>query len=157
MKNILMSIRAEISRTIFQDRIKRIEYRKRFNADYKGRIYVYESGKDGGKVAGFFDVDWVIKANREIELTDKELLNLDKLDDHNFNEFFSLREYANGVIYAIGIKNPCVFMEPMNLQDFAKSKGCTIVCAPQSWQYIECSNDSDPESVPVEKPRRRRK
>ena len=142
MKSVLMSIRANISATIFKSWTKRLEYRSRWNSDFKGRVYVYESGKDGGKVAGFFDVGRVIKAYRTKDISTDDLLFLDTLDDHNFNEFFSIKETAaRPYIYAVEILNPCRFDKPMCLEEFSKAKGCTVQRAPQSWQYIDTATD----------------
>ena len=79
MKSVLMSIRKPIADTIFKSWTKRLEYRTRWNSDFKGRVYVYESGKDGGKVAGFFDVGRVVKAYRTKDISTDDLPFLDTL------------------------------------------------------------------------------
>lgn len=142
MKSVLMSIRKPIADTIFKSWTKRLEYRTRWNSDFKGRVYVYESGKDGGKVAGFFDVVRVVKAYRTKDISTDDLMFLDTLDDHNFNEFFRIKETAaRPYIYAIEITNPCRYETPMSLEEFGKAKGCTVQRAPQSWQYIDTATD----------------
>lgn len=141
MKSVLMSIRANICATIFKSWTKRLEYRSRWNSDFKGRVYVYESGKDGGKVAGFFDVGRVIKAYRTKDISTDDLMFLDTLDDHNFNEFFRIKETAaRPYIYAIEIQNPRVFKPGISLEDFNKAYNVDVKRAPQSWQYIEVNN-----------------
>ena len=155
MKSVLMSIRANISATIFKSWTKRLEYRTRWNSDFKGRVYVYESGKDGGKVAGFFDVGRVVKAYRTKDISTDDLLFLDTLDDHNFNEFFSIKETAaRPYIYAIEIKNPHVFKPSITLEEFNSAYKVNVQRAPQSWQYIEVNDmelfDERILGVPVE-------
>ena len=143
MKSVLMSIRAEVCKTIFENWTKRLEYRTRFNKDFKGRIYVYESGKDGThKVIGFFDAGHIVRDSADDGISEEDEKFLDTLDKDTL-EFYESIVADKDVLYAIEIKNPCRYIEPIALRDFAKAKGCSIQCAPQSWQYIETSVDGE--------------
>ena len=153
MKSVLMSIRANISATIFKSWTKRLEYRTRWNPDFKGRVYVYESGKDGGKVAGFFDVERIITTGMEKVLTPDDWKILDDLDQKNFDTFFQAKNiYKN--VYAIEIKNPHVFKPSITLEEFNSAYKVNVQRAPQSWQYIEVNDmelfDERILGVPVE-------
>lgn len=144
MKSVLMSIRKPIADTIFKSWTKRLEYRTRWNSDFKGRVYVYESGKDGGKVAGFFDVGHVFKVNADEDLNDEVLdwlENLEKTDEHSVTEFFRIKvNSGKSHYYAIEIQNPRVFKPGISLEDFNKAYNVDVKRAPQSWQYIEVNN-----------------
>lgn len=140
-----MSIRANISATIFKSWTKRLEYRTRWNSDFKGRVYVYESGKDGGKVAGFFDVGHVFKVNADENLNDEVLdwlENLEKTDKHSVTEFFRIKvNSCKSHYYAIEIKNPHVFKPSITLEEFNSAYKVNVQRAPQSWQYIDTATD----------------
>ena len=141
MKSILMSIRKPIADTIFKTWTKRLEYRTRFNKDFKGRVYVYESGKDGGKVAGFFDVERVIYARHDAAPTPEDWNILDGLDQKNFDEFFMIKAHAKPSVYAIEIKNVHRYYTQRTLKDFFEfykpDMKTEVNRPPQSWQYIE--------------------
>ena len=140
MKSVLMSIRKPIADTIFKTWTKRLEYRTRWNKDFKGRVYVYESGKDGGKVAGYFDVERVIHAHYDKAVTAEDWNILDDLDQKNFDEFFMIKAHATPSVYAIEIKNVHRYKYPKKLE----------FRPPQSWQYIDMRGFTEPESEIVE-------
>lgn len=142
---VLMSIRAEIARTIFEKWTKQIEYRRRFG-DFKGRVYVYASGKEGGKVVGFFDVNNVITTNRHKALKSSDWDLLDKLDQKNHEQFFMAKN-CNEKMNMLFIENPRRLTNPLTLADFCKVSKSTIVCAPQSWQYITTAYEPQSEAV----------
>ena len=138
MKSVLMSIRKPIADTIFNSWTKRLEYRTRWNKDFKGRVYVYESGKDGGKVAGFFDVGGCIHAHRDNAVNADDWVILDRLDQKNFDEFWTIKAHATPSVYAIEITNVHRFTRKLSLSEFCH---CMLIDQlnrpPQSWQYIE--------------------
>ena len=145
---VLMSIRAEIVRTIFEKWTKRLEYRKRFG-EFRGTVYVYASGAGGGHVVGAFTVNDVIRAERHKALTPKEWDILDRIkNDDKFNEFFSVKANTDK-INALFIESPRRLVKPLTLEEFGKATGAKVVCAPQSWQYIT-TEGAEPESVAVE-------
>lgn len=144
---VLMSIRAEIARTIFNTWTKQIEYRRRFG-DFRGRVYVYASGKEGGKVVGFFEVNNVITTNRHKALKSSDWDLIDRLDQKNHGQFFMAKNY-NEKMNMIFIERPHRLKQPLTLADFGKATGAAIVCAPQSWQYITVNDGYEPESVEV--------
>lgn len=139
MKSILMSIKKPIADTIFREWTKRLEYRTRFNREYKGRVYVYESGKDGGKVVGFFDVQRIFRARYDKAPTPEDWKIIEALDERNFDEFFRIKAHATPSVYALEITNPCIFSRPKDLREFRGLKGETVKTAPQSWQYIDAT------------------
>lgn len=144
---VLMSIRAEIARTIFEKWTKQIEYRKRFG-DFRGRVFAYESGKEGGKVTGFFEVNNVITTKRHKALNAEEWDLLDRLDQKNHEQFF-LAKNCNEKMNMLFIERPHRFKQPVTLDDFCKASGAAIACAPQSWQYITVKEGFEPESYEV--------
>ena len=144
---VLMSIRAEIARTIFNTWTKQIEYRTRFG-DFRGRIFVYASGKEGGKVTGFFDVNNVITTNRHKALKSSDWDLIDRLDQKNHEQFF-LAKNMHDKMNSLFIENPRRLVKPLTLEEFGKATGAAIVCAPQSWQYITVNECFEPESVEV--------
>lgn len=147
---VLMSIRAEIARTIFEKWTKRLEYRKRFG-DFRGTVYVYASGAGGGHIVGAFTVNDVIRAERYKALTPKEwdILDIIRIKDNDkFNKFFAVKANTDK-INALFIENPRRLVKPLTLEEFGKATGAAIVCAPQSWQYITVQDGYVPESVEV--------
>lgn len=144
---VLMSIRANIARTIFNTWTKQIEYRKRFG-DFRGRVYVYASGKEGGKVAGFFDVNNVITTNRHKALKCSDWDLIDRLDQMNHDQFFTAKNCTEKM-NMLFIERPHRLKKPITLEDFGKATGAAIACAPQSWQYITVDDGYEPESVEV--------
>lgn len=142
---VLMSIRAKIARTIFEKWTKQIEYRTRFG-DFKGRVYVYASGKEGGKVTGFFEVNNVITTTCHKELNDNDWNLLDRLDHRNFDQFF-LAKNGSEKMNMLFIENPRRLTNPLTLADFGKATGAAIVRAPQSWQYITTAYEPQSEAV----------
>jgi predicted transcriptional regulator len=142
-----MSIRAEIARTIFNTWTKQIEYRRRFG-DFKGRIYVYASGKEGGKVTGFFEVNNVITTNLHKALKSSDWDLIDRLDQKNHDQFFMAKN-CNEKMNMLFIERPHRLKKPLTLEDFGKATGAAIVCAPQSWQYITVHDGFEPESFEV--------
>ena len=151
MKSILMSIKKPIADTIFKSWTKRLEYRTRWNKDFKGRVYVYESGKDGGKVAGYFDVGGCIHAHHDNTVNADDWDILDSLDQKNFDEFWTIKAHSTPSVYAIEIKRVFRFDNPMRLNEFMKFINVKVERAPQSWQYIETiDNVFLPLGVPVD-------
>lgn len=144
---VLMSIRAEIARTILNTWTKQIEYRKRFG-DFRGRVYVYASGKEGGKVTGFFDVKHVITTKLHKALNAEEWDLIDCLDQKNHEQFF-LAKNCNDKMNMLFIENPRRLVKPLTLEEFGKATGAAIACAPQSWQYITVNDGYEPESYEV--------
>ena len=144
---VLMSIRAEIARTIFNTWTKQLEYRKRFG-DFRGRVFVYASGKEGGKVVGFFEVNNVITTNRHKALNAKDWDLLDRLDQKNHGQFFMAKN-CNEKMNMLFIDRPRRLKQPLTLDEFGKATGAAIACAPQSWQYITVNDGYEPESVEV--------
>jgi predicted transcriptional regulator len=142
-----MSIRAEIARTILNTWTKQIEYRRRFG-DFRGRVYVYASGKEGGKVTGFFDVKHVITTKLHKALNAEEWDLLDRLDQKNHEQFF-LAKNCNDKMNMLFIENPRRLVKPLTLEEFGKEAGAAIVRAPQSWQYITVNENFSPESYEV--------
>ena len=142
MKAVLMSIRAEICKTIFHRWTKRLEYRTRFNKDFKGTIYVYESGADGShKVIGAFDAGHIVRdsANDGISEDDEKFLDtLDKKTLEQYDMIVTVRE----LVYAIEIKNVRRFTRPMTIEDFCKAHATQKVTrAPQSLQYVDVTGE----------------
>ena len=142
---VLMSIRAEIARTIFNTWTKQIEYRTRFG-DFRGRVYVYASGKEGGKVVGFFELKRVITTTRHKALKSPDWDLIDRLDQKNHDQFFMAKN-CNEKMNMLFIENPRRLTNPLTLADFGKVTGAAIVCAPQSWQYITTHYEPQSEAV----------
>lgn len=135
-RRILMSIRREWWLEIAAGR-KVIEYRTRFPVDYRGKVYVYESGKDSRHaVVGSFRVDCVIVANKENASRDEDWEILDRLNSDQLNDFFSRKYHAEGCLYAIHVTDVVAYGAPMSLEDFGARLDKPVIRAPQSWQYI---------------------
>ena len=155
MKAVLMSIRADICRTIFHRWTKRLEYRTRFNADFRGTVYVYESGRNARqKIIGSFEIGRIIKAAPYIEITDDVWRLLNDFSGEQLNKFFAFRNCANPHIYCLEITNVKRYTHAFKISDFceffAKQKAER---PPQSWQYIEMKEgEAEPafESVKLE-------
>lgn len=113
----LLPIRKEWCDKIFHDQRKFFEYRTKFDPTFEGRIFVYESGKDGcHKVIGFFNTHTITKVVPG-KLVDEPLDNLmDSLPDATVQETLSL-----GVeCYAIPILAPATYDKPMTLEEFSR-------------------------------------
>lgn len=158
MKCVLMSIHKGLSDTIFRRWTKRLEFRTRFNTAFKGRVYVYESGPEGGRVAGFFDTGAILTTGRDKITTEADWNTLEKMDADNLNAFF-VAKTNHECIHAIEIKNVVRYVAPRTLKEWTEAMtvdGCLktlIERPPQSWQYIEV--DGEPynmttETVPLE-------
>lgn len=116
---------------------KVIEYRARFNPDYRGKVYVYESGKDSRHaVVGSFRVNYVIYADKEKASTPDEWEIIDRLNSDQLNDFFSRKYHAEGSLYAIHVTDVVAYGAPMSLEDFGELLDKPVIRAPQSWQYI---------------------
>lgn len=149
MKAVLMSIRAEICKTIFHRWTKRLEYRTRFNKDFKGSIFVYESGADGShKVIGAFDAGYIVRDSADDGISEQDEKFLDTLDKKTLEQYEKIVADKN-VLYAIEIKNVRRFTRPMTIDDFCKAHATQKVTrAPQSWQYVDVIGEPAP-TVPV--------
>ena len=142
MKAVLMSIRAEICTTIFRRWTKRLEYRTRFNKDFKGVIYVYESGADGShKVVGSFEAGHIVRDSANDGISKDDEAFLDTLDKRTQAQYESIVAEKD-VLYAIEIKNVKRFTRPFTLREFAEFFATQKVeRAPQSWQYVDVKNE----------------
>lgn len=149
MKAVLMSIRAEICKTIFHRWTKRLEYRTSFNKDFKGSIFVYESGADGShKVIGAFDAGYIVRDSADDGISEQDENFLETLDKKTLEQYVKIVVDKN-VLYAIEIKNVRRFPCPMTIEDFCKAHATQKVTrAPQSWQYVDVIGEPAP-TVPV--------
>lgn len=113
----LLPIRAEWCAKIFDVQRKFFEYRKMFDATFKGRVFVYESGKDGcHKVKGFFDTERIAKVvPAELVPEDFDKL-LDSVPEDIVDEVLSLGQ----PIYCVPIFHPVQFCDPLTLEEFSK-------------------------------------
>lgn len=139
MKAVLMSIRSEICKTIFERWTKRLEYRTRFNKDFKGSIFVYESGKDGmHKVIGAFDAGYIVRDSADDGISEQDENFLATLDKKTLEQYDKI-VVDKDVLYAIEIKNVRRFDTPMTLEQFSEYMNVQrkVQRAPQSWQYFE--------------------
>ena len=146
MKAVLMSIRAEICKTIFHRWTKRLEYRTRFNKDFKGKIFVYESGADGShKVIGAFDAGYIVRDSADEGISEQDEKFLETLDKKTLEQYEKIVADKD-VLYAIEIKNVRRYREPLTLREFCISNANqTVTRPPQSWQYIDIiTNDLEP-------------
>ena len=133
---ILMSIRKEWWQEIAAGR-KVLEFRSRFPADYRGKVYVYESGKDSRHaVVGSFRVDYVIYADKAKASSHEDWEIIDRLNSDQLNDFFSRKYHAEGSLYAIHVTDVVADGAPMSLEDFGSLLDKPVIRAPQSWQYI---------------------
>ena len=133
---ILMSIRKEWWQEISTGR-KVLEFRTRFPADYRGKVYVYESGKDSRHaVVGSFRVDYVIDADKAKASSHEDWDIIDRLNSDQLNDFFSRKYHAEGSLYAIHVTDVVADDAPMSLEDLSAMLDKPVIRAPQSWQYI---------------------
>src|SRR5574344_268616 len=136
-RSILMSIRREWWDEIAAGR-KVLEFRSRFPADYRGKVYVYESGKDSRHaVVGSFFVDYVIYADKASASRTDDWDILDRLNDDQLNDFFERKYHSTGRLYAIHVTDVVADGAPMSLEDFGAMLDKPVIRAPQSWQYIK--------------------
>lgn len=133
---ILMSIRKEWWKDIAAGR-KVLEFRSRFPADYRGKVYVYESGKDSRHaVVGSFRVDYVIVADKARASRTEDWDILDRLNDDQLNDFFERKYHSTGRLYAIHLTDVVADGAPMSLDDFGALLDRPVIQPPQSWKYI---------------------
>lgn len=134
---ILMSVRKEWWQEIAAGR-KVLEYRSRFPADYRGKVYVFESGKDSRHaVVGSFRVDYVIDATlKERASRPEDWEILDQLNSDQLNDFFERKYHAEGSLYAIHVTEVIADGAQMRLEEFSSLLDKPVIRAPQSWQYI---------------------
>ena len=133
---ILMTIRRGWWSEIAAGR-KVLEFRSRFPADYRGKVYVYESGKDSRHaVVGSFRVDYVIVADKASASRTEDWDILAGLDDDQLNDFFERKYHSTGRLYAIHLTDVVADGAPMSLDDFGALLDRPVIRAPQSWQYI---------------------
>lgn len=133
---ILMSIRKEWWKEIAEGR-KVLEFRTRFPAGFRGKVHVYESGKDSRHaVVGSFIVDYVIDADKSRTSRIEEWDVLDRLNGDQLNDFFERKYHAEGRLYAIHVTDVVADCAPMSLEDFSALLEKPVIRAPQNWQYI---------------------
>lgn len=133
---ILMSIRKELWQEIAAGR-KVLEFRSRFPANYRGKVYVYESGKDSRHaVVGSFCVGHVIYADKSRASRQDDWDVLNRLNSDQLNDFFSRKYHAEGSLYAIHVTDVVADGAPMSLEDLSELLDKPVIRAPQSWQYI---------------------
>lgn len=133
---ILMTIRRGWWSEIAAGR-KVLEFRSRFPADYRGKVYVYESGKDSRHaVVGSFRVDYVIVADKASASRTEDWDILAGLNDDQLNDFFERKYHSTGRLYAIHLTDVVADGAPMSLDDFGALLDRPVIRAPQSWQYI---------------------
>lgn len=133
---ILMSIRKEWWKEIAAGR-KVLEFRTRFPSDYRGKVYVYESGKDSRHaVVGSFRVDYVIDADKEGASRHEDWEILDRLNSDQLNDYFNRKYHAEGRLYAIHVTDVIADGVPMSLKEFSALCDNPVIRVPQSWQYI---------------------
>lgn len=151
MKSILMSIRPEWCKKIF-DGEKSIEVRKtRPLIDMPFKVYVYETkarfvkcvrgactkyGYGSGKVIGSFICDRIDEIEPDLEYySDGYDIDDDRLAETCLTRE-QLREYGKGVtLYGWHITEPKLFDKPRELGEFFDRKGEPIKRAFQSWGY----------------------
>lgn len=133
---ILMTIRRGWWSEIAAGR-KVLEFRSRFPADYRGKVYVYESGKDSRHaVVGSFRVDYVIVADKASASRTEDWDILAGLNGDQLNDFFERKYHSTGRLYAIHLTDVVADGAPMSLDDFGELLDRPVIRAPQSWQYI---------------------
>ena len=138
-----MSIRADICKTIFKRWTKRLEYRSRFNKDFKGVVFVYESGADGThKVIGSFTAGHIVCDRADEDLSEADEKFLQSLDEQTRAQYHRIVD-DTAVMYAIEITEVKRFTRPLSLREFSEFFGTSknVERAPQSWQYAFLKNE----------------
>lgn len=117
MLGYLLPIRKEYCDQIFKDQRKFFEFRRHFDQTFKGRIFVYESGKDGcHKVIGFFDTERIGYVVPGKEVTEDFDRLLDAIPEDKVDEVLHCGER----LYCIPIVKPQRFTKPRSLQEWSQ-------------------------------------
>lgn len=148
MLGYLLPIRKEYCDQIFKDQRKFFEFRRHFDQNFKGRIFVYESGKDGcHKVIGFFDTERIGYVVPGKEVTEDFDRLLDAIPEEKVEEFLNCGER----LYCIPIIKPRRFEKAMSLEDWSMYYAVDKMWKqpPQSRARIQYNGVYDALTVPV--------
>lgn len=116
MLGYLLPIKKQWCDQIFQDQRKFFEFRRHFDQSFKGRCFIYESGKEGcHKVIGFFDTERIAFVEPGKLVPEDFDRLLDSIPEEKVEEVLDYGE----PIYCIPILHPMRFTRPRTLAEFS--------------------------------------
>lgn len=136
MENYFLPIKKQYCDQIFTKQTKFFEFRKHFDASFKGYCFVYESGTDGRhKVIGYFYTERIAKVEPGVLIPQDFDDLLDSLPDEKVEEVLTYGE----PIYCIPIIHPIRFKVPLEIRKFCLLANTNEVFEkpPQSRKKIE--------------------
>lgn len=117
MLGYILPIKKQWCEQIFNDQRKYFEFRRHFDQSFKGRCFIYESGKDGcHKVIGFFDTERIAFVEPGKLVPEDFDRLLDSIPEEKVEEVLTIGETC----YCIPILHPMRFTRPMTLSEFSE-------------------------------------